>query len=175
MSKPVVFYSSFCSFSEKFIIIIDKLKIDYIPICIDIKNGKRPEIVKKLKLKEVPSVMVDNKIISGKSAFSWLKSKASGKNTPSQAKSQKTQNYIEPWSSGDICGNSFVSNTSSFLSIGDTQNSKIFTIDDDEEAIRSKSGLNLMSDSLNCQEEEKMPSKSFDKEMNRYMEARNNI
>lgn len=171
MSKPVVFYSSFCSFSEKFIIIIDKLKIDYIPICIDIKNGKRPEIVKKLKLKEVPSVMVDNKIISGKSAFSWLKNKTSSK----QVISQKAKNYIEPWSSGDICGNSFVSNTSSFLSIGDTQNSKIFTIDDDEEAIRSKSGLNLMSDSLNCQEEEKMPAKSFDKEMNRYMESRNNI
>ena len=174
MSKPILLYSNFCSFCEKFFIIIEKTNLseNFIKICIDKINGKRPEIINKIGIKEVPSLIIDNKVISGKMAFQWLKNSIEHQPQPKN----ETQG-VQPWGGGGVSNGSFLSgNDDNFLIVGNANDTKIFTPDNDQDAVKSKS-FTMVSDRLvvNPPSDSKQESSSFDKEYTKYLESRNNI
>lgn len=71
----VLFYSKKCKYSEHFLQILTDAKEDkfFKKVCVDKINGKRPDYVKKYKITEVPTIMVDGQLHVGTSCFKWLK------------------------------------------------------------------------------------------------------
>lgn len=105
MSGYLLFYSNYCPHSKDFIHFLESTgqSIYFTKICIDKIKGKRPPIVAKFGIREVPSIIIDNKLLAGLSAFTWLESKVgdpkSGNpkfNDPMQTRMNKTENHINP-------------------------------------------------------------------------------
>ena len=87
----VLFYSKRCKYSDHFVKILTDAKEDkfFKQACIDKVNGKWPDYVKKYKITEVPTVMVDGKMHAGKQAFKWLEHRI--KNMKNTVNSQATR------------------------------------------------------------------------------------
>ena len=145
MSKPILLYSNFCSFCEKFFIILEKtgLTEDFIKISVDKKNGVRPAIISKMGIKEVPSLVIDNKVISGKAAFQWLKKivEQESQNTPEPR-------GVQPWGGNGVSNGSFLSGSNdNFLVLGNETDTRIVTPDNDQAVIKTNS-FAMVSDRL---------------------------
>lgn len=74
----ILFYSSFCAPSMKFISLLEKSGqiIYFNKVCVDTdKTGKRPFILQKFQVRKVPSIIVDDTYYEGVNAFKWLRVK----------------------------------------------------------------------------------------------------
>lgn len=199
----ILFYSNFCKFSERFISILEKTGEAnfFVKICVD-KNqstGKRHELVARYKVVEVPSILVENRLLAGRSAFGWLKSRIDrvsqeppGKfypgeesrnirpevNTRTSGTREMTasQEGIRPFFEGGVSGGI----TESCVIIGDTSDNSIYTPQDDSEVSR-ESKFGLKSDCLipgQTENNEKssvkdsLKSKQFENEYNRLLQER---
>jgi glutaredoxin len=88
----LLFTSSYCRYSKLFVknLIEAKEEKFFKEISVDKQpNGKRPEIVFKYGIKEVPTIIVDNTPYVGKDAFKWLARKI--KNLNHAVSSQNTR------------------------------------------------------------------------------------
>lgn len=79
----LLFYSNHCNHCKKFKRILDKINYTsyFEIIVVDKKGGQRHPFVAKYNIKEVPSIIVNQRIYAGKKAFAWLESKVKGINT----------------------------------------------------------------------------------------------
>jgi hypothetical protein len=74
----ILFYSSFCAPSMKFISLLEKTGqvIYFNKICVDTdKQGQRPFVLQKFQVRKVPSIIVDDVYYEGVNAFKWLRVK----------------------------------------------------------------------------------------------------
>lgn len=87
----VLFYSRQCKFSEHFLKILTNAKEDkfFKKLSVDKVGDKRPDYVKKYKITEVPTIIVDGKSHAGKLAFKWLEHRI--KNMKNSVNSQSTR------------------------------------------------------------------------------------
>jgi len=73
----LLFYSSRCEFSKKFINILEKSgeSTFFVKVCVDIipSTGQRTIMIKKHNVTRVPTIIVNEQHLVGKSAFNWLK------------------------------------------------------------------------------------------------------
>lgn len=78
----LLFSSKYCKFCDKFREVLQTIHEDsfFEEILIDKVNKKRPDIVKNYNIKEVPTIIVDNKTYVGRQAFKWLNAKISAYN-----------------------------------------------------------------------------------------------
>lgn len=78
MTNYILFYSNYCKHSYKLINALEQTgqAIYFNKISVD-KNrqGKRPEIMYKYNINVVPTLIVDNKLLAGETAFKWLVSR----------------------------------------------------------------------------------------------------
>lgn len=79
----LLFYSKYCKYSAKFIQFIEKIHYSsyFETVSVDKQNGKRHPFVSKYNIKEVPSIIVNQRVYTGKEAFKWLESKIKNSNT----------------------------------------------------------------------------------------------
>lgn len=87
----VLFYSKNCKYSEHFLKILTDAKEDkfFKKASVDKVNGKRPDYVKKYKISEVPTIMIDGQTHAGAQAFKWLEHRI--KNMKNTVNSQSTR------------------------------------------------------------------------------------
>lgn len=98
----LLFYSKHCKYSQKFLELVEKIHygsyFELVPV--DKHNGKRHQFVTKYNIKEVPTIVVNQRVYSGKDAFKWLQSKIKTSSTSLPTESVR-QNKI-PHISGYI-------------------------------------------------------------------------
>lgn len=72
----VLFYSSQCAHSKRFLSLLDKLNVRkyFKLISVDKVNGQRPAVVAQYGIREVPTIVAKNQKLSGDAAFRWLNS-----------------------------------------------------------------------------------------------------
>ena len=148
----LLFYSEKCKYSHKFIEILKDIGDEKFFNFINVAkvNKKYPPIVKKYKIKEVPTILVDGELLVGVNAFKWLESKI--KNINHQVSSQNTRmnktpvvgGYAADLTSSPLTGDAPVIGTNSFSSIFSSQ--KIETPNEDEDY--QKSSFVLPSDNI---------------------------
>jgi hypothetical protein len=199
----VLFYSNYCKFSEKFISILEKTGEAnfFVKICVDKSQstGKRHELVSRYRVSEVPSIVVEGKLLAGREAFGWLKSRIDrvsqeppGKFYPGEESRNNRpeinirtsgsremtnmQESIRPFFEGGTSGGI----ADSCVVIGDTGDTSIYTPQDDSEVSR-ESKFGLKSDCLipgpDVSEEkssvkDSLKSKQFENEYNRLLQER---
>lgn len=96
----LLFYSKKCKYSFKFIELLQEIGEDSFFKMIDVAkvNGVFPLIVKKYKIKEVPTAIIDGHMYVGQQAFKWLEKKI--KNLNHKISSQDTRVNKTPVISG---------------------------------------------------------------------------
>jgi hypothetical protein len=96
----LLFYSKKCKYSFKFIELLQDIGEDSFFKMIDVAkvNGVYPPIVKKYKIKEVPTAIIDGHMYVGQQAFKWLENKI--KNINHKISSQDTRANKTPVISG---------------------------------------------------------------------------
>ena len=192
----ILFYSNYCKYSEKFITILEKTGEAnfFAKICVDKLQGesKRPPIVYKYDVKEVPTIIVENRKLSGREAFSWLKSRIenSQQTLPSvgsrDVKPEINQRFTGDESTGVkpfFDGASPGSFSESFMIIGDVHDTSIITAEtDDDINKKSKYGISDIPIIPVCDkgqesgsQSDSLKTKQFDNEYNRLLQERNNI
>lgn len=80
----VLFYSSYCKASSKFLQALEKTgeTIYFNKICVDVdNNGVRPGVVTRYNIKKVPSIIADGTLYSGIVAFKWFHEKIKNNHT----------------------------------------------------------------------------------------------
>jgi hypothetical protein len=99
----ILFYSNHCPYSAKYIKFLEDSgqTIYFNKVCVDKNNtGKRPAIMYKYSIKEVPSIIVENRLFPGEAAFKWLNTRlqdngnGSGVSRPPQSMPSR-QNKLE--------------------------------------------------------------------------------
>jgi hypothetical protein len=72
----ILFYSNYCRHCEKFIQILESSgeSTYFAKVCADRdrSTGQRPTLLSTYKIKEVPTIIVENKSLPGLEAFKWL-------------------------------------------------------------------------------------------------------
>lgn len=129
----LLFYSKYCKYSSKFIDLVEKIHYQsyFEMVSVDKANGKRHPFVSKYNIKEVPSVIVNQRIYAGKEAFKWLQSKIKTANTtlPTQSVRQnkipRISGYMPEISSFGLSNNDNFDGTSQYCSL--TVNPRIST------------------------------------------------
>jgi hypothetical protein len=113
----LLFYSKYCKYSQKFLELVEKIHygshFEIIPA--DKQNGKRHPFISKYNIKEIPTIIVNQRVYVGKEAFKWLQSKIKSSNTSLPVESVR-QNKI-PQISGyvpDISSMALESSDSNF-------------------------------------------------------------
>ena len=89
----ILFYSSFCKYSRKFIEVLEKSgeSTFFIKVCVDAdQNGQRPETIYRYSIDRVPTVIVENQKLSGGQAFEWLKMRINNSNDQVNTVSTRT-------------------------------------------------------------------------------------
>jgi thiol-disulfide isomerase/thioredoxin len=79
----VLFYSSYCKASARFIQALEKTgeSIYFDKVCVDVdNNGDRPNIVKRYRVRKVPSVIANGELYQGIACFKWFNEKIKNKN-----------------------------------------------------------------------------------------------
>lgn len=96
----LLFYSKKCKYSFKFIELLQDIGEDSFFKMVDVAkvNGNYPPIVKKYKIKEVPTAIIDGQMYVGQQAFKWLEKKI--KNINHTISSQDTRANKTPVISG---------------------------------------------------------------------------
>lgn len=198
----ILFYSNYCKFSEKFITILEKTGEAnfFVKICVD-KNqdtGKRHELVSRYRVVEVPSIIIESKLLAGREAFGWLKSRIDkisqdppGKFHPGEesrnkkptvnmrnsGKASEEESGVKPFFdgiNGGIIDNCVV--------VGDTFDTTIYTPQDDSDVSRT-SKFELQSDSIlggpgvggseeKSSAKDSLKTKQFENEYNRLLQER---
>ena len=206
MQKHILFYSNYCPYSKKFLHFLDQSNelSNFIGVCVD-KNratGLRDERVMKFNVKEVPSIITNNKLLSGNEAFKWIykiiefnNEKQEDRhipdnNTPSRAVTANSE--VKPLLSFDSFSSSMTNITDSCVNIdngiiGETE--KIITYKDGETFDRGT--IKLVDDcitgeknnttvktssSSGMKNKDSLKSKQFDNAYNKMlMDRENNI
>jgi hypothetical protein len=146
----LLFYSKKCKYSVKFLQLLHDIGEENFFRLVDVAkvNGKLPDMVRKYRVTEVPTIIVNGNFYKGKSAFKWLESKI--KNINHQVSSQDTRANKVPVVSG-YCpdlnyegSNTSLSGTTSFAVIDNYQ--KIETPDAEKEYERTP--FELKSDNI---------------------------
>jgi hypothetical protein len=188
----ILFYSNYCKFSEKYIKILEETGEAnfFAKVCVDIQKntGQRPPIVAKYNIKEVPSIIVENKRLAGRDAFMWLKMRIENSQEPAMnsVQSRDTRPQInqrftakeepQPFSETGGISSNFADN---HLFIGDVSDNKIFTPQNDDE-VSKESKYKLKDESISqgiVEESSKsrdlLKTKQFDNEYNKLLQERN--
>jgi len=71
----LLFYSKYCSHSKELFDLLDDNLSKFDLICVDKKNGVRNPLVKKLNVLSVPSIFVEEKLLTGRSLWDWVNPK----------------------------------------------------------------------------------------------------
>jgi thiol-disulfide isomerase/thioredoxin len=74
----ILFYSNRCPHCAKFIGYLEESGNSYFfnKVCVDKdRSGRRPPIMKKFRIKEVPSIVIEGSVLSDLVAFKWLSGK----------------------------------------------------------------------------------------------------
>lgn len=157
----ILFYSNLCKHSQKFINMLEKSgeATFFVKICVDrdAKTKKRHPSIIQYNITEVPSIIVENKLLEGINAFNWLSEKIQSsydkvnsiptrQNKPQenikQMNKEESSESFQPYT--DIYSNY----TDSCVVIGqDTQDTSIITQDVDSEVTRP-SNFSLQDDNL---------------------------
>jgi hypothetical protein len=152
----ILFYSNFCKHSEKFIRILEQSgqAIYFSKINVDKnKQGKRPKIMYDYKISEVPSIIINNQILVGVKAFKWLQYRLQQgtPNTPMDSRANKNEinipgsvgndhKKVEAYTNNNGIGSNFADN---FFTIGDTEDSGIYTPEETNEIFEKTSNIQL--------------------------------
>lgn len=164
----ILFYSNLCKHSKKFINMLEKSgeATFFVRICVDrdIKTKKRHPSIVQYNITEVPSIIVENKLLEGISAFNWLCEKiqsSQDKVNSIPTRQNKPQESIkqlnkDPSDSFQPYTDLYSNYTDSCLVISkDTQDMSIITQDVDSEVTKSNNFLlkddNLTSTAINTQ------------------------
>jgi hypothetical protein len=95
------FYSKHCKYSTKFLEFVKKIHYEsyFEMVSVDKVDGQRHPFVAKYNIKEVPSIIVDQRIYSGKESFKWLQSKIKNANNavPTQSVRQNKIPHISAY------------------------------------------------------------------------------
>jgi thiol-disulfide isomerase/thioredoxin len=96
----LLFYSKKCKYSKKFVEILYDIGEDSFFKMVDVAkiDGKYPPLVKKYRVTEVPTAIVDGQMYIGQDAFKWLERKI--KNINHTVSSQDTRVNKTPVISG---------------------------------------------------------------------------
>lgn len=140
----ILFYSKHCKYSAKFVELLRKIHYEshFEMISVDKINGKRHPFVSKYNIKEVPSIIVDQRIYTGKESFKWLQTKIKNSNSavPSESVRQNKiphiSGYMPEMSSMGLSGETPFDGTSRYCSL-DLDN-RIETPGEDENVTKSK-------------------------------------
>lgn len=119
------FFSKYCKYSAKFMDLIKKIHYEsyFQMVSVDKINGTRHPFVSKYNIREVPTVIVDQRVYAGKEAFKWLQSKIKNANTsiPSQSVRQNKipsiSGFIPETSSMGFADNDNFDGTSQYCSL----------------------------------------------------------
>jgi thiol-disulfide isomerase/thioredoxin len=148
----LLFYSKKCKYSKKFVELLYETKEDSFFKMVDVAkiDGKYPPLVKKYRIAEVPTAIVDGRMYVGQDAFKWLEGKI--KNMNHKVSSQDTRvnktpvitGYTADTTSFGLDNSDNFSGNSFFAPLGSSQ--KIETPDADQEF--EKTPFVLHSDSV---------------------------
>ena len=105
----LLFFSKKCKYSKKFVEILHELGEENFFRFVEVIKirGEYPQLVKKYRIKEVPTIVVNSEVFVGKDAFKWLESKI--KNVNHSVSSQDTRSNKVPTISGYSADNSSAS------------------------------------------------------------------
>ncbi len=194
----ILFYSNYCNYSRKFINILENSgeACFFVKICVDKDQaGKRPVILSKYKVVEVPTIIVENRKLPGYAAFKWLHTRIENSHTtvnslPSRQNKQSVnpqtlpqrnqvqEDVIEPFSSG---ASAFLDNC---LQVGDMTSTKIHTPKEEEDVDKGTFTMNDDLITANAMEyqrgdvssttikKDRLKSKQFENEYNRLLQER---
>lgn len=106
----VLFYSSLCKHSKKFVQILDRSQVSkfFIKILVDVnpQTNRRPDLVYNYGIKEVPTIIIDENILPGVEAFNWLKKAIEYENPASiSSRQNKPRESLKEYSSSQENGN----------------------------------------------------------------------
>ncbi len=121
----LLFYSKYCKYSSKFMDLVEKIHYQsyFEMVSVDKTNGKRHPFVSKYNVKEVPTIIVNQRVYSGKEAFKWLQSKIKTSNTtlPTQSVRQNKiphiSGYMPEIASMGLASNDNFDGTSQYCSL----------------------------------------------------------
>lgn len=195
----ILFYSNKCPHSAKFIRFLEDSgeAVFFNKICVDRdRSGNRTRLINKYDVKEVPSIIVDDKLLSDLPAFSWLSKRIqnSGNSVNSiPSRNNKLSNLqsnpddsrvtLEAYDSGGI-----TNFTNNCVSIDDADNFKyskdsvISCIEDNSKEVPKETNFRMVNDSFTGQDEggksfsknDTLKNKQFDNAYNKMMKERDN-
>ncbi len=94
----LLFFSKYCKYSAKFMDLVKKIHYEsyFQMVSVDKVNGARHPFVSKYNVREVPAIIVNQRVYTGKEAFKWLQSKIKNANTsvPTQSVRQNKIPHI---------------------------------------------------------------------------------
>jgi len=160
MGNYILFYSNNCKYSIKFIQILEGSgEIMYFDkICVD-KIGRKHPFIERFGIKEVPSIIIDNKVLSDIPAFKWLENRLQTVNrvTAMPSRNNKTPNInatkanmdngteISAYNQGGM--KNFTDNC---ISVNEDQsNCSIYTPEETNESVDRHNIINLPSNTIN--------------------------
>ena len=78
----LLFYSKKCKYSKKFVELLEDIGEENFFKFVNVQkiNGVYPPLVKKYKITEVPTAIIDGYVYAGKDAFKWLEGKIKNMN-----------------------------------------------------------------------------------------------
>lgn len=155
----ILFYSNYCKYSHKFINILEKSgeASFFAKICVDKdpRTGKRPPVIQKYNIKEVPTVIVENQKLEGYKAFSWLQSRI--ENSQDQVNSLQSRQNKQSVNLQQLNQNNEATNKieayatktnfiDNFVELSGNNNSTTIYTPSSEEDIKSKKGNFILPD-----------------------------
>ncbi len=121
MVAYILFYSKYCKYSRYYIKELEKyrdINKSFQKICIDKVNGqlhdREKQLLKKYKIKGVPSIVINNNVLLGQDAFKWLSSESmtinpvyAGLNKKDYSDTTKHLQEVQPLYSQDLTSHEF--------------------------------------------------------------------
>lgn len=106
----LLFYSKYCKFSKQFISTLEKTREyqNFKMVSVEKKNGKRPDIVAKYNVREVPTIVINGNILSGEKAFAWLNNVINSSGRQISSMSTRQNKTIENVISGFAPDSNFI-------------------------------------------------------------------
>jgi hypothetical protein len=184
----LLFYSNYCKHSAKFIKFLEQSGQSEFcaKICVDKdESNRRHNFVTRYNITEVPSMIVENQVLPGKSAFDWLSSKSEG--TPSiDTRMNKVKGNIKDLNTCkniDVVGADDDIFKCSFVYLSNPQVS-INTPEEGSDITNIRGKVNITDDNLMTEtstkkftisKKDSLKSKQFENKYNKMMEERSEL